>query len=125
MTQPAPRSKTWIIVAAGGTAALAFLSVLVFVATYHLSGAPAERLATVTSCDHDKGETRIGFKVKNTTTSPQSWRLRFRVLDASGKELSTDVEYVRTTDPGATRDDSIYLKYAAGTGATCEYVGED
>lgn len=118
MTKP-----TAIILAiAAGTAVLAGVGLA---AGYVLASAEPEQYVTVTGCDHDGGETRVGFTVKNTTTSPRSFRLRFRVLDGRGKELSTDVEHVRTTDPGATREDSIYLKYASGTGATCEFVGEE
>jgi hypothetical protein len=115
--------RTPIILAiAAGTAVLTGVGLA---AGYVLADAEPEQYVTVTSCDHDSGETRVGFEVKNATTSPKSFDLRFRVLDARGKELSTDVEHVRTTDPGATREDSIYLKYASGTGAGCEFVGEE
>lgn len=77
----------------------------------------------ITSCDHHDGETRIGFKVTNDGVDATSYRLRFQVLDHSGKTLSRGDEYVRTIDRGHSRDDAITLKYA-GTGATCEYVGE-
>lgn len=126
MTQPA-RSKTWIIVAAVGGAALVFLAALVFAVVYQwgTKTAPDGPPVTITSCDHRGDETRIGYKVTNEGTEARTWRLRFRVLDASGREISTDFDYSGKLEPGETDQNAVTLGHVGRVGASCEYLGEE
>ncbi|GAA2360738.1 hypothetical protein Cme02nite_38030 [Catellatospora methionotrophica] len=125
MTQPAPRSNTWITIVAIGAAATAFLAAVVLAAVYYWDRTPTPDgpPVTITACKHDGGETRIGFDVTNDGTEETSYRLRFRVLDADGKEISKGSEYTGRVDPGDTEQDAITLRHVGRVGATCEYLG--
>lgn len=117
------RPKPWIIaLSAGG---LAVAAVCVFAAVYTLSGptTPDGPPVTITACDHRGDETRVGFEVTNTGTEEASYRLRFRILDAGGREISKGSEYTGTVDPGGTDTDAITLRHVGREGATCEYLG--
>lgn len=128
-TPPAPqRASRKLIVGAvlAGAAALAVCGVAI---GWIFTGNPAAddevRYVTITSCEHSPGETRIGYRIKNTTTSVRSFDPQFRILDASGRELSVGAEHVRRLDPAEEITNAITLRYAEGVGATCEYLGEE
>jgi hypothetical protein len=122
--QPGVRRLPIILALVGALGLLACTGLIIGIGIASDEDAPSNDIATITACQTRDGETRMEFTAHNSSTEATSYRLRFRVLDANGREISIGNEYVRTIQPGATRTDAITLEHPGKTGATCEYVGE-
>jgi hypothetical protein len=97
--------------------------------TNRLSGPASDNFEiTVTSCDATAGPlstAKVGFTIKNTSSTPRSATVQIEYRDGAGSRLDTDTAHVQTIQPGDTvrHDESTILDAEAAGAIQCAITG--